>query len=209
MEKIIGDILLYYEKKNVPYDEYVIKQGRKANNPEKAKLLVGSVPKRIKKFEEIFKEARKSLNKGNILCLGARTGCEIKAAENLGYAATGIDLYPLDLIVIKGDWHNIPFPDDMFDNVYTNAVDHCYDVEKLALEVKRVLVPNGLFFFQLSNKQMLQTKEDKEKYMMESGNFLFWETGQSLADAFAEYGFQVTKTWSNHKNENFIMRVDK
>ncbi len=197
---------LYYEKKGVDYEEYVRRQGRKANNPEKRKILLGKKENRIKKFEKIFEEVKDVLVPGNMLCLGARTGCEIKAAKNVGFDSQGIDLYPLDSIVIQGDWHNIPFSTSSFNNVYTNSVDHCFDVEKLAKEIKRVLVPEGLFFFQVSKKQKLETKEDKEDYIQKSSNFLFWKNGRTLAGCFCQFGFVIVKEYYDKKWESFILR---
>jgi SAM-dependent methyltransferase len=171
-------------------------------------MLLSKVSTRIKTFEKTFEEAKDVLIKGSLLCLGARTGCEIKAAKNKGYEAEGIDLYPLDPIVIKADWHYIPFKDETFDNVYTNSVDHCFDVEKLAKEIHRVLKSNGLFFFQVSKKQNLEAKDDKQIYMEQSANFLFWENGRALADCFCKYGFYIKTEWDNRKWENVILRKE-
>jgi hypothetical protein len=46
-----------------------------------------------KYFKKTFKKLK--FLKGNILCLGARTGAEVKSLRDLGYFAIGIDLeYP-------------------------------------------------------------------------------------------------------------------
>jgi len=196
-----------HEKKGVDYTEYARRQGRKANNPEKRKILIGKIPNRIKKFEKFFIQAQSFLLPGSILCLGARTGCENKAATNLGFDAVGIDLFPLDSAVLKADWHNIPFENNSFDNVYTNAVDHCYDVERLAKEIHRVLKKGGRFYFQVSKKQMLKTKTDREKYMKESSNFLFWDDGKALADHFCSFNFVFVSEWYDGKWENFVIEA--
>jgi len=196
-----------FEKKNVEYQEYVKRQGLKANNPEKRKILIKKIPNRIKKFERFFTQAEPFLVPGKMLCLGARTGCENKAANNLGYNALGIDLYPLDPVVIKADWHDIPFDDGSFDNVYTNAIDHCFDVQKLAKEVRRVLKYKGRFFFQTSKKQMLKTKEDREQYISASSNFLFWDDGMSLAKHLTQFGFEIMADWYEGKWESFILEA--
>jgi SAM-dependent methyltransferase len=195
------------EKKNVDYEEYAFQQGRKARNPKKRKMFIEKIPARIKKFEKYFQQAGPYLVPGSMLCLGARTGCEIKAFINCGFEATGIDLYPLDNIVIKADWHDIPFNSATFDNVYTNAIDHCYDAEKLSNEIHRVLKQKGRLYFQTSKKQMLKTKENKKEYITKSSNFLFWEDGIALAEHFIKFGFRIVVNWEEGKWENFILEA--
>jgi SAM-dependent methyltransferase len=196
------------EKRHMNYDDYAYFQGRKIRMPKKLKTFLDHVPQRIKKFSILFRNAKDDLNKGKILCLGARTGCEIKAAIAVGFKGSqGIDLFPVGNNVLKGDWHNIPFPGNSFENVYTNAIDHCYDLESLIREIKRVLKPGGVFFFQTSKYQRLDAKEDREWYIEHSNNFLFWENGRELADRFVENGFALVREWSKDRWENFILRM--
>lgn len=82
-----------------------------------------------------------------ILCLGARLGTEVRALHALGHFAVGIDLNPGDnnAHVLPGDFHRIQFPDGSVDGVYTNALDHVFDLPRLVGEVVRVLRRGGLF----------------------------------------------------------------
>src|SRR3546814_7440693 len=57
------------------------------------------------------------------LCLGARTGQEVVALEELGLDAFGIDLVPCPPHVEAGDIHNLRFEDASFDLIFTNIVD--------------------------------------------------------------------------------------
>ena len=186
------------QKTGFDYETYVEQQGKKANNPAKRMSLLSatSTDKRARKFQGIFRDAETDLKPGKILCLGARTGCEVVAARNCGFNdSMGIDLHPIGDIVVQGDWHDIPFKSGSFDNAFTNSIDHCYDVEKLAREVFRILNPGGMFYFMLSEKQMLSSKKDKDDYMLHSQNFLFWEDGHDLALEFEKYGFGIVKEW--------------
>jgi len=198
---------MIHEKKGVDYDVYVSRQGRKISHNRE--LLLKSVPRRIRKFESIFRQAQNYLHPGKMLCLGARTGCEVQAALNLGFeGSVGIDLHPAvkSDLVQKGDWHDIPFPSESFEMVFTNSIDHCFDATKLIQEVRRVLKPDGLFYFMLSGKQFLSTKEDKEEYMLKSSNFLFWETEKDLIQKFKEFGFVLSQNWRLGGNwQNIIM----
>jgi ubiquinone/menaquinone biosynthesis C-methylase UbiE len=58
-----------------------------------------------------------------------------------------VDLNPgeKNRYVLPGDFHHLIFPDASVDGVYTNAVDHSFDITRLISEVKRVLRPSGIF----------------------------------------------------------------
>ena len=47
--------------------------------------------------------------------------------------------------VLSGDFHALQFADGSVDAVFTNALDHALDIQRLLGEVSRVLKPNGLF----------------------------------------------------------------
>lgn len=96
-----------------------------------------------RRFEtcEALSEAR------SVLCLGARIGTEVRAMHALGYFAVGIDLNPGsdNAYVLPGDFHHIQFPDGSVDAIYTNVLDHVFDLDKMLGEVARLLRPGGLF----------------------------------------------------------------
>ena len=83
----------------------------------------------------------------NVLCLGARIGSEVKAFLDLGAFAVGIDLNPgeQNRYVVQGDFHDLQFARSSVDVVYTNSLDHAFDIDRLAKEVLKVLKPGGLF----------------------------------------------------------------
>lgn len=99
------------------------------------------------RFRKDFEQCRALKNTQSILCLGARLGTEVKALRNLGYFAIGIDLNPGkdNPYVLTGDFHQIDFPDNCVDAVYTNSMDHAFEIEKVLSEVRRVLKPEGVF----------------------------------------------------------------
>ena len=83
----------------------------------------------------------------NVLCLGARIGTEVKAFLDLGASAMGIDLNPgkENRYVVQGDFHDLQFAPNSIDVVYTNSLDHAFDIDRLAKEVLKVLKPDGVF----------------------------------------------------------------
>jgi len=99
---------------------------------------------RYKKTDLIFK------NK-TLICLAARLGGEVRAFKRLGALAVGIDLNPgvNNKDVLVGDFHNIQFPNESFDYVFTNSIDHVYDLDKFLKEVYRILKYDGKFIIEL------------------------------------------------------------
>jgi SAM-dependent methyltransferase len=87
----------------------------------------------------------------SVLCLGARLGTEVRALHALGHFAIGIDLNPGESnpFVLPGDFHAIVFPDGSLDAIYTNALDHVFDLDKVIGEVRRLLRPDGVFVVDL------------------------------------------------------------
>ncbi|MHC4526262.1 MAG: class I SAM-dependent methyltransferase [Planctomycetota bacterium] len=90
--------------------------------------------------------------RSSCLCLGARQGTEVEVFNEHGIVSIGIDLNPgkNNKYVVTGDASDIQFPDNAFDIVYTNSLDHFWEIEKVIEEVKRVLVPKGYFMFIIS-----------------------------------------------------------
>lgn len=87
-----------------------------------------------------------ALPTGAALCLGARTGAEVQALLNLGWFALGLDLATTlsgARFVLAGDMHHVQFPDASVDLVYTNAVDHAWDVGHFVQELRRLVKPSG------------------------------------------------------------------
>jgi SAM-dependent methyltransferase len=89
----------------------------------------------------------------NVLCLAARRGTEVRAFHALGCFAVGIDLNPgeANRLVIHGDFHEVQFPDGSVDAVFTNSLDHAFDLQKIVAEVRRVLKPGGLFIVEAAH----------------------------------------------------------
>jgi len=139
------------------YDAYVEHQKKKTlsifERTGKTQKSIDRVNKKIKKFVNKFQFLSDILDKNSkVLCLGARRGEEVIALKKLGYDATGIDLVAFPPHVIQGDFHNLPFKDKHFSLLYSNAVDHVFDLQPFSDEINRVIKKNGYVFFHLSLK---------------------------------------------------------
>jgi SAM-dependent methyltransferase len=86
-----------------------------------------------------------------VLCLAARSGAECKAFIALGHFAIGIDLNPgpENRHVVVGDFHALQFADASVDVVYTNSLDHAFELPRIIAEVRRVLKPGGKFIAEI------------------------------------------------------------
>lgn len=199
-------------ERDTGFEEYKIRQGRKINS--KRERFVDSIPRRRKKFLQLFKIQKfiQVFPPGQTLCLGARTGCEVWALRQLKHDAIGIDLHPAqpdDGLVLEGDWHHIEFPDNKFDNVFTNSIDHCYDLSLMSAEVHRVLKPNGIFVVAIADWQKLSTKSDKAEYMLSSQNYLFWKSGKDLAKSIISFGFDLDGIFKFRSSWEFLVFKNK
>ena len=133
------------------YDKYSHYQKHQISKMQGGHNIVGkqyqdtyrdSLGKRIK----ILIENDRIRSGQNVLCLGARDGTEVKAFLDNGLFAVGMDLLPKSRsLVVQGDFQKIPYSDNSLDVVFTNSLDHTYDMDALLKEVKRVLKPMGAF----------------------------------------------------------------
>ena len=189
------------------YEAYKYEQGGKARNiPDK---FLKTTDRRIKGFISVFQKAAPYMNAGyQVLCLGARTGCEVEAAIKCGFPlSVGIDLHPLSGNVIEADWHYMPFRDNAFQNVFTNCLDHCADLKKLAHEIRRVLGMDGVFVFTATDRSTMEYEQWAKK---PNNEYLFWDNPDGLRMAFEGYGFEFKyKVRLGKKPILYVMRVCK
>lgn len=141
-----------YYKNYKDYPEYITQQ------ESKLKTLNGFLLTYDKKYSKVLFERLKEskiVELGmNVLCLGARIGTEVKAFHKLGCFAVGIDLITSEnnKYVLYGDFHDVQFPSNSVDIVFTNSLDHVFDLNKILDEIKRVLKPGGYFIVEIVNK---------------------------------------------------------
>jgi len=123
-----------------------------------------------------------------VLCLGARIGTEVKAFLDLGSFAIGIDLNPgkENRYVLPGDFHDLQFAPGSVDVVYTNSLDHAFDIDRIAKEVLKVLKHDGLFIVEAAPG----TDQGIKPGFFES---FFWKNLDELVRAFEAAGFTVSR----------------
>jgi SAM-dependent methyltransferase len=127
------------------YADYLAHQAAKLDG------IAGKLKKRqehdFADFKQRFESCSWLADAHCVLCLGARLGTEVQALRALGHFAVGIDVNPgpKNSGVMYGDFHHIDFPDRSVDAIYTNALDHAFDLDKVLGEVSRLLRPGGVF----------------------------------------------------------------
>jgi SAM-dependent methyltransferase len=188
-------------KKFKDYDAYVEKQGGKITY--KLDHIVANNNARMKGFIKQFGPLVPFLRFGKTLCLGARTGCEVRAFRSLGFKdSIGIDLHPVGDLVVQGDWHRIRFPVNDFSNVYCNALDHCFDYPRLINEIRRVLEPGGIFYFQVMLKMALSRVTEmsvEDRMASRAYDAMFWDTEEDLIKPLQDFNFTVRHRWTDGK----------
>lgn len=184
----------YRKYKN--YDKYLKHQSKKFNigiskkikkfMPEFFDKQVISFVKRISKFKDRIK--------GNkVLCLGARTGAEVVAFRKLNFKDTiGIDINPgkNNKYVIKGDFHKMDFEDNNFDIIYSNCIDHAWDLRKLSKEISRVLKKDGYLVLEIDHL-LKKNKKDRKELLKKNSKYesIMWDSFEDIKKKLKEFEF--------------------
>lgn len=131
------------------YDAYIRRQLNKTLNPKLRQIwTTRDWDRKIQVFARFFQEMKekKLLSNGSrSLCIGARVGQEVEALRRVGVNdSVGMDLVPYPPLVVRGDFHDMPFRDKTFDFEFSNVFDHALYPEKFVAEIERTLKPGGL-----------------------------------------------------------------
>ena len=142
----------------------------------------------------------------SVVCLAARQGSEVRAFIDQGAFAVGIDLNPgpANRYVVVGDFHDLQFADGSVDVVYTNSLDHAFDLERILAEVKRVMDPAGRF--------IVEANVSTDEGSAPAGPYeaTVWSSADALLDRLKAAGFELEarepfdQPWSG---EQYTMRV--
>jgi SAM-dependent methyltransferase len=122
----------------------------------------------------------------SVLCLAARDGTEVRAFIAHGAFAVGIDLNPGrgNRWVVTGDFHRLQYADGSVDVVYTNSLDHVFELDRVLVEIRRVLAPGGTLLVELG----LGTEEGGGRGFYEA---LSWSRAEDLIGRIAAAGFEA------------------
>lgn len=160
------------------YEEYVAHQKEKLDQIG-GEAFVNS-EKAINMFRRRFELVAELPKNASVICLGARRGEEVRAFVGLQHFAIGIDLNPGEgnRLVVSGDFHALQFSDSSVDCVYVNCLDHAFQVDKIMLEVHRVLKNGGLFITDLVYGY-------EEGFTVGNHDAMHWATAKDFAELLA------------------------
>lgn len=185
------------------YDHYVAHQ--------RSKLAILDLGDYDRTFRAALADRLRSLDVAwpevPVLCLAARIGTEVKAFGDVGAFALGVDLNPGDgnRYVVTGDFHDLQFPDGCVGAVYCNSLDHALDLDRVILEVRRVLRPGGLAII-----EALVGTDERPPDEVDVAGFGRWEArrwarARDVAEAFVAQGFELrsddgfTEPWDGRR----------
>ena len=171
------------------YDEYVEHQSAKLG--EILPRLHETREDDLAEFKRRFETCPQLGAARNVLCLGARIGTEVRALHALGHFAIGIDLNPGadNRYVLPGDFHAIVFPDGSVDAIYSNALDHAFDLDKVLAEVRRLLRPGGLFVL-----DVLDGYEEEGGFVPGEYEAMMWRDHKGFLERIADLSGFVLET---------------
>jgi SAM-dependent methyltransferase len=147
-----GDLL---RRDYASYEEYLTHQKQKFHEMLKMKggFSNWDICEYRLKFYARFKHLLPLLKKdAKILCCGARQGTEVEVLHDLGFKnAYGIDLNPGpgNRWVRPGDFMHLEEKGSTLDLLYTNCVDHSFDLEAMMQEHARALKPEGFLLYDM------------------------------------------------------------
>lgn len=83
-------------------------------------------------------------------------------------------------LVLHGDFQRLQFPDHCLDAVYSNSLDHAYELEGVVAEIERVLVPNGAAVIEVVAANRFGRWEAT-----------YWTDDNAVAEVFNRAGFKI------------------
>jgi SAM-dependent methyltransferase len=167
------------------YDDYITHQ---ADKLKRVKILLDNYDIEYRQIlRKRLSEKGYSFKGKNVLCLAARLGTEVKSFLDLGAFAVGIDINPgkKNKYVLFGDFHHLQFPPNSADLIFTNSIDHVYDIEQFLSEIKKVIKDKGFFI-----SEIMLGYEDEHGKPMDFYGSLHWKKVDDLINYISESGLK-------------------
>ena len=136
--------------------EYERQQGSKLNDHRWFDRIIKMdqnviQPQLRKRFKAVFRQHKVEIKGKSVLCVGARRGGEVRAFQDLGALAIGIDFNPGErsMHVLYGSASELQFASNVFDILYSNILDHIKDLDRFFEEICRVTRHDALLLLDL------------------------------------------------------------
>jgi SAM-dependent methyltransferase len=125
----------------------------------------------------------------SVLCIAARQGTEVRAFIDRRAFAVGIDLNPGrdNHYVMVGDFHALQYANGVVQFVYTNSLDHAFDLDRVLAEIHRVLAPDGVLIAELNGGGEGQGSDEG---FYESSS---WSSIEEMRERIEAHGFTLER----------------
>lgn len=143
-----------------------------------------------------------------ILCLGARFGEEVRAFRKIGYEAIGIDLWADEGdLVVKGDWNDLPWENE-FDVIYTNSIDHAWNLETMIDQILKALKKKGKVIIALDQNHTHACGDERiKKKFADPDRYeaMLWNNDWDIIEVFGDKGFGLDMKWLRGRWHTYLM----
>ena len=86
--------------------------------------------------------------------------------------------------VLHGDFHEIQFPRESVDAIFSNSLDHVFAVDRFIAEIRRVLKTGGLLLLETMKGQAEGVSPDPYAS-------LWWKSVDDVVALFGRHGFKA------------------
>jgi 2-polyprenyl-3-methyl-5-hydroxy-6-metoxy-1,4-benzoquinol methylase len=139
---------------------------------------------------------------GKLLDVGCASGPMLRAAENEGWEATGVEISEasvgrarlLGLNAICGTLEDAAFPDNAFDAaLMIEVLDHLEDPVRTLTELHRVIRPGGAAYFGCQNLRSFTMSILKARWKYVGVHHLYYFTPKTMRRMAETAGFRVAR----------------
>jgi len=188
-----------YLCKNVYTEKYFLYELRNEENFYNL-MLLNIRDSDFRLFSERFKKKKRFLD------IGCATGRLLKKLREEGWSVTGVELCPQSvsyarkkykLKVYNSTLEKVRFPSASFEAVHlSHVIEHLPEPIKTLCEIKRILVPQGLFLCVTPNVDGFQAKLFKDKWRSSHRDHLTLFSTVTLKKMLEYTGFRILKQFS-------------
>lgn len=147
----------------------------------------------------------------SVLDLGCGTGNEVKNLSEAGFEMTGLDYSKVGVqsglsksgkkasFVVANMSQPLPFGSESFDAIMSNVAAHMFSdkiTREIFAEVKRVLIPQGIFLFHLNALEDRPFRAWKKPEVREiERNYILEQDGQTMRFFSEAYLLELLEDW--------------
>jgi 2-polyprenyl-3-methyl-5-hydroxy-6-metoxy-1,4-benzoquinol methylase len=152
-----------------------------------------------------IKAMRRFVERGKLLDIGAGTGMFLKAAQESGFDAEGLEISEdaaafgrcqWNLNIRQGNLLETHFPDNHYDAVTLSHVfEHLHEPRRVAVQLHAMLKPGGVLVIAVPNFASMQAQVFRSRWFhLDVPRHVFHYSPQALTRLIETVGFRVVET---------------